>query len=79
MKDLLKKISYIIGLSIIVGSLCNTFYVTYSILIRGYIYFIEPNLLILILEFIWVSLGILIFPFIVSDIIKMNINRKEEY
>ena len=71
-KLMIKKIIYFIGLSVIFGSLCIMLYIAYTLLTKGYINFIEPNLILLVLEFIWIIIGFLVFPFIIKDIIKMN-------
>ena len=68
--DMIKKAFYFIGLMGVFGSLITMFFIASNILLYGYIRFIEPNLLILLIEFILIINAILIFPIMVYKVFK---------
>ena len=76
--SLIKKILYLISIPITFASLFISFSIAYEIITIGYIAFIEPNAIMIIFEIIWVSMGILIFPLMIIDIIKKELSYPRE-
>ncbi|KKL49531.1 hypothetical protein LCGC14_2314580 [marine sediment metagenome] len=71
--SLIKKLLYLVSIPITFASLFISFYIAYEIITKGYNTFIEPNSIMITLEIIWVSIGILMFPLMIRDIIKKEL------
>ena len=61
---LIKNISYVFGFSVGISSICITLIAVVSILMNGYAYFIEPNLILVFIEFLLLVFGLVILSFI---------------
>ena len=60
----IKTIAYVFGYGVGISSICITLIAVVSILMNGYAYFIEPNLIIVFIEFFLLIFGLIILSFI---------------